>query len=249
MPSERSQSWFENWFDTPFYHALYKSRDENEAARFLELLLQKLNLPEGARVLDLACGKGRHSQFLNQKGYQVLGVDLSENSISKAKELEGEHLHFRVGDMRLPQGNQEFDAVFNLFTSFGYFESSAENLKTLHSVWQSLKPGGLLVIDFMNSEKAIRTLQPEYRLARSGIEFFITKSIENEIISKKIRFSESGKDYEFEERVQLLTLKDFEAYFSETGFQILQIFGDYSLNPFDSQESDRLILIGQKPSI
>lgn len=246
MPSDCSPSWFENWFDTPYYHALYKSRDEEEAARFLGLLLEKLALPAQSRVLDLACGKGRHALFLSQQGFDVLGVDLSENSISEAKKLESAYLHFQVGDMRVPQGNLGFDAVFNLFTSFGYFETTDENVKTLQAIHQSLKPEGLLVIDFMNSEKAIRTMQPAYHLVRAGIEFFISKTVENQIISKKIRFKDRGKDFEFEERVQLLTLDDFQLYFNQTGFRLLQIFGDYTLQTFDLIQSDRLILIAQK---
>lgn len=246
MTSSSSPLWFEHWFDSHYYHALYTSRDEKEADHFLSQLLEKIHIPKGAKILDLACGKGRHARFLNQSGYDVLGVDLSENSIHAAKKMENEHLHFKTGDMREPQGLAEFDVVLNLFTSFGYFESASENIRTLEAIHQSLKPNGLLVIDFMNSEKAIQTLQPEHHIKREGIEFFITKTIENQIISKKISFTDNHINHAFEERVQLLTLTDFRHYFDQTGFKELDHFGDYHLQPFDSQHSDRLILVAQK---
>ena len=83
--SPKEDNWFASWFDTEYYHILYKDRDYNEAQLFMDNLTQYLNLPEDAKILDLACGKGRHSVFLNELGYQVSGVDLSENSIKQLK--------------------------------------------------------------------------------------------------------------------------------------------------------------------
>ncbi|MBC7524978.1 MAG: methyltransferase domain-containing protein, partial [Flavobacterium sp.] len=116
-----SKTWYASWFDSPYYHILYKDRNYREAQIFMDNLTRYLNLPEKAKVLDLACGKGRHSIYLNQLGFEVTGVDLSENSILEAKKNENESLHFNVHDMRNPF-HQKFDAIFNLFTSFGYFE-------------------------------------------------------------------------------------------------------------------------------
>ena len=123
-------TWYASWFDTPFYHILYKDRDYSEAQEFMKTLTEYLNIPEKGKILDLACGKGRHSVFLNKLGYDVTGADLSKNSISHAKQFENENLNFKVHDMCLPFG-EEFDAVFNLFTSFGYFENEADNLATV----------------------------------------------------------------------------------------------------------------------
>jgi 2-polyprenyl-3-methyl-5-hydroxy-6-metoxy-1,4-benzoquinol methylase len=90
----KSPEWFENWFDSEYYHLLYDNRNHEEADLFVSNLLAFLKLPKGAKVMDLACGKGRHSYFLNASGLDVLGVDLSSNSISEAKEMENESLHF-----------------------------------------------------------------------------------------------------------------------------------------------------------
>ena len=80
--TETSSSWYTSWFDTPFYHILYKDRDYSEAQDFMTNLTEYLNMPEHGTIMDLACGKGRHSVFLNTLGYNVLGVDLSQNSIA-----------------------------------------------------------------------------------------------------------------------------------------------------------------------
>lgn len=246
MSRYKKHEWFEDWFDSDYYHVLYKHRDQTEANQIITNLLKTLELKPGGKVLDLACGKGRHSVYLNEKGFEVTGVDLSANSIHQAKAFENDRLHFKIGDMREPQGKEEFDAVFNLFTSFGYFESAEENLKTLRAIYQSLKPGGKLVIDFMNSTKALATLIPAYSLVRGGISFKIKKTIENQVISKKIYFSDMGKDWAFEERVQALELTDFLNYFNKTAFGMPQVFGDYRLSPYNAMSSDRMIFVIQR---
>lgn len=144
-----TQSWFSSWFDTPYYHILYKDRDDEEAGRFVQNLIRFLELKKGASILDLACGKGRHAMYLNELGYQVTGADLSKNSILCAKRFQNETLRFERHDMREPFG-EKFDAVFNLFTSFGYFDNKEDNLRTVNAIKENLKPNGFAVIDFMN---------------------------------------------------------------------------------------------------
>ena len=118
----QSEDWFKTWFDTEYYHLLYKDRNDAEADVFIKHLFHSLNLKKEATVLDLACGKGRHSLVINELGFNVTGVDLSENSIKEASKCENEKLSFAVNDMRMPLEGQNFDVVVNLFTSFGYFQ-------------------------------------------------------------------------------------------------------------------------------
>ena len=147
----------QNSFLTPFYHLLYNHRDETEAQSFIHKLVDTMGLPQGSSVLDLACGKGRHALYLNTLGYQVTGVDLSPNSIAYAKQFENDHLHFKVHDMCEPF-NKQFDAVFNLFTSFGYFEHEEDDLNTIKAIKADLNDTGFGVIDFMNSPQVIENL-------------------------------------------------------------------------------------------
>ncbi len=235
-------TWYASWFDTPFYHILYKDRDHEEAEAFMHNLTNYLNIPEGGKILDLACGKGRHAVYLNSIGYDVTGVDLSENSIKFAKQFENETLHFAVHDMCKPF-NDRFDAVFNLFTSFGYFENEKDNLNTIKAIKADLNVVGFGVIDFMNSDYVINNLVPEETKTVEGIEFNLKRFVRDGYIIKEISFLHEGDDYKYEERVRAFTLADFEDLFEKAGVYLLDIFGDYKLRKFDAQESSRLIMI------
>src|SRR5690606_16243699 len=137
---------------------------------FTNNLTNYLNLPESGKILDLACGKGRHSVYLNSLGYDVTGVDLSPKSIAYAKQFENDTLHFEVHDMCKPY-NGQFDAVFNLFTSFGYFDKEDDNLNTIKAIKADLNETGFGVIDFMNVEYVIGNLVPEDVKSIHNIDF------------------------------------------------------------------------------
>ena len=235
-------NWYTSWFDTPYYHILYKDRNYREAQLFMDNLTHYLNLPEKAKVLDLACGKGRHSIYLNQLGFDVLGADLSTNSIETAKKNENNNLHFKVHDMRVPF-EEKFDAIFNLFTSFGYFENDEDNLTTLKAIKESLSEYGFAVIDFMNVNQVLNTLVPDETKTVDGIDFHITRYLKDGHIYKEIQFQDQGQDYHFTEKVKALTLTDFENLMEEAGIYLLDLFGDYKLKKFHKTESERLIMI------
>lgn len=241
MQKEKGQ-WFESWFNTPYYHMLYKERDYDEAGEFMTRLTSILQLQQGDQILDLACGKGRHSVYLNRMGFDVTGVDLSTSSIASAKAYENETLHFAVHDMCTPYPKQ-FDAVLNLFTSFGYFENEEDNLRTINAIKEELKPNGHGVIDFLNIEYVRANLVPSEIKTVDGIKFHITREINAKHIIKTIKFTDANKTYEFVEQVRALALKDFRDYFDQAGLNLTSIFGDYQLNDFDLEKSERLILI------
>jgi SAM-dependent methyltransferase len=235
-------NWFASWFDSPYYHILYKDRDFKEAQLFMDNITNYLNLPEDAKILDLACGKGRHSIYLNQIGFDVTGVDLSKNSISEAKKSENDTLHFKVHDMREPF-DQKFDAIFNLFTSFGYFENEEDNLTTLVAIKESLSEYGFAVIDFMNSHKVIENLVADETKTIDNIDFHIKRFHLNGYIYKEIDFEVLGEKFHFTEKVRALTLIDFENLMEKSDIYLLDIFGDYKLKKFHKTESERLIMI------
>lgn len=239
---QNSTEWFTSWFDTPFYHILYKDRDDAEAHAFMNTLTQYLNLPENGSILDLACGKGRHSVYLSTLGYEVTGADLSENSISFAKQFENDHLHFKVHDM-CQSFNKRFDAVFNLFTSFGYFENDEDNLNTIKAIKKDLDVAGFGVIDFMNSSYVIEHLVPEEVKVVDGISFFLRRYEQDGYIIKDIDFSHEGNDYSFQEKVRAFTLSDFVTLFEQADVHLLDVFGDYKLNKFKPGMSERLVMI------
>ncbi len=245
MPSKQP-CWFEHWFDSPYYHLLYKHRDEDEAQFFIDNLVKKLALNKGAKILDLACGKGRHAIHMNNLGYDVIGIDLSEESISIAKKAENETLAFFVHDMRELYWADHFDCVLNLFTSFGYFDEESDNLKTLQSVHDGLKPGSVLVIDFMNVAKALRELIAAEIITVEDAEFHINRTVKDDFLIKNIEVRKGGTIQHFMEKVHLLHLDHFKKYFAETGFDIINLWGNYSLEDFNAETSERLIIVGRK---
>lgn len=245
VPMEKSE-WFETWFDTKYYHTLYKNRDNKEAEQFISNLISLLKIPQGSKVLDLACGKGRHSLTLYTHGYHVLGVDLSPSSIEQASYFENENLSFQVHDMRQIIPNQQFKGIFNLFTSFGYFDSVEDNLRVLISMHEMLEEDGVLVIDFMNATKVVSQLVTEEVKVVDDITFNITRKFDGNHIFKYIQFSADGEEKKFMERVQALKLNDFQKLLESVGFVITDTFGNFELKPFNEQDSDRLILIAKK---
>ncbi|WP_452224758.1 class I SAM-dependent methyltransferase [Lacinutrix chionoecetis] len=235
-------TWYASWFNTPFYHILYKDRDYAEAESFMQNLTNYLNIPENGKILDLACGKGRHAIYLNKMGYNVTGVDLSENSIAYAKQFENETLKFEVHDMCKPY-HEQFDAVFNLFTSFGYFTNEEDNLNTIKAIKADLNDTGFGVIDFLNSNYIIDNLVTENTKVVEGIAFNQKRYVENGYIIKDISFTAENQEFKFQERVRAFTLEDFEVLFDNAGVHLLDVFGDYKLNKYHKNNSERLILI------
>ena len=238
----KPKKWYASWFDSPYYHILYKERNYREAQLFMDTITHYLNLPEKAKVLDLACGKGRHAIYLNQLGFDVVGADLSENSIAEATKNTNDTLHFQVHDMREPY-DEKFDAIFNLFTSFGYFENEADNLKTLVAIKESLSEYGFAVIDFMNVNQVIENLVAEETKIVDEITFHIKRSHVDHFIIKEIDFEDEGETYHFTEKVSAFTLDDFQSMMDEAGIYLLDTFGDYKLKKFHKKDSERLIMI------
>ena len=238
----QTTNWFESWFDTEYYHILYKERNDEEAQLLMDNLTHYLNLPEEAKILDLACGKGRHAIYLNSLGFDVTGADLSENSIAEASKFTNDKLHFKVHDMREPF-EEKYDAIFNLFTSFGYFDDDADNYKTIKAIHNSLTETGFAVIDFMNVDYVLENLVPNEIKTVDGIDFHIKRYLKDGHIYKEIDFEDKGEKFHFTEKVQALRLADFEQMMEEAGIFLLDIFGDYKLRKFYKTQSERLIMI------
>ena len=238
--------WFAEWFDTPFYHILYKSRGKYEAQKFIDNLADKLNFSSDWQYCDMACGKGRHAIYLNSKNFDVTGLDLSPNNIWHAQFAENEKLKFHKHDIRDTFRPAYFDVMLNLFTSFGYFENQAENQKAVKAMSDSLKTDGILILDYMNSRKAIEGFSSHYEKNVDGIQFSIHKKIELGFIFKNISFENEGKKHQYQERVKLLFLEDFKHFFQASDLALIDVYGDYELNPYQDLASDRMIMVCKK---
>lgn len=239
------KEWFGEWFDSPYYHILYRHRDKEEAEYFIDNLLAYLNPEKDAKMMDLACGKGRHSIYLNKKGYYVTGLDLSPSNIEYARKYSNDRLVFNVHDMREVYHEQKFDYIFNLFTSFGYFETKEEHRRTIKAIKGSLKPGGYFVLDFLNPYVVINELIEEEVKRLEGIEFHIKRYVENGYIIKRIEFYDEGERFNFYEKVKTIRRREFEEFFKEAGLKLKHTFGSYELDDYHPERSQRLIFITQ----
>lgn len=238
------EEWFSEWFNTPYYHILYKDRDDKEAEFFIDRLVQHLNPDPNTLFLDLACGKGRHATYLNSLGYIVDGCDLAEASILEAKKKENSNLNFFIQDMRLPT-EKKYDCILNLFTSIGYFEDFEDNSKTFASISKSLNENGIFVIDFLNAAKVKEEMVGYQEKEIEGLLFKISKKVEDRNIVKTIEFEADARNHHYEEKVTLLEKSDFIHFANQSNLKLIAELGDYELNPL-SDKSDRLILIFQK---
>jgi len=241
-----NNNWFKDWFNSPYYHLLYKNRDHNEARNFIVHLFNHLQPKINAKILDIACGKGRHAVQMNKLGYNVDAFDLSENSIKAAKEFENDSLHFYVNDIRTPLKLNNYDYCFNLFTSFGYFVHEKDNYKAIKAIANSMSKNGVFVMDFMNTSKVTKKLIPVEKKVVDDVIFNITRKVDNDFIVKKIEFTDKGQTYQYEEKVKIISLASFKDYFNAAGLKLTTTFGDYNLSSFDVTSSDRLIMIVEK---
>ncbi len=244
------KAWFKDWFNSSYYHLLYQNRDDNEAQAFIERLIAYLKPKDNATMLDVACGKGRHSKVLADMGFDVTGIDLSEASIEEAMLDESDTLHFFQHDMRLPFRINYYDYAFNFFTSFGYFKTQREHNNAIRSITQSVKTNGLFVIDYLNVQYISDRLEKSFTKVIDNVQFEVTKWEDANHFFKKIQITESGVsndlDHSYTERVAKFTLADFGRMLTEYGTEVIEVFGDYNLGIYDAKTSPRLIIIAKR---
>lgn len=235
--------WFEGWFGED-YLRIYQHRDETEAEHVIDLIARFLGGRDIRSVLDLGCGAGRHSKALCERWWTV-GLDLSAALLRIARREISDAPYVRADMRELPFAPESFDLVVNLFTSFGYFEDDRENERVLLCVCDVLRPGGTLVIDFLNASQVRSDLVPYDERVENGITIEQTRAIspDDRFVEKTIRLRERGKEYI--ERVRLLTPRDLERMLEVAGFTIVDRIGDYAGAPW-SEVSPRTILFASR---
>lgn len=251
------KEWYKAWFNSPFYHKLYFEHDEKEAQKIILRLLDYLKPKAGSRILDVACGRGRHSRFLASKGFDVTGIDLSFDSIEYARQfeekdffVEKENLHFYQHDMRLPMWSNYFDLALNFFTSFGYFATRREHDDTIRTIATSLKPESYLLFDYLNVHFVEERLVHDEIKILGETKYEIHRWMDEDHFYKKIIVTDPSLDSpkEFTEKVAKLSLGDFTDMFSFQNLQVTDVFGDYQLNGYDVKKTPRMIVVGRKIS-
>ncbi|MFC4076098.1 methyltransferase domain-containing protein [Salinithrix halophila] len=238
------------WYEESFgedYMLVYRHRNRVNADREIREAARWIGLGEGDEVLDLCCGTGRHSISLSKLGCRVTGIDLSRVLLDEAVlSSEGLDIRYVRGDMRdLPFPDGSFDAVVNLFTSFGYFVEDAENGKVLSEIRRVTRPKGRFLIDFLNRETVKKTLVPESERIEEGIRIREERWIDGEFVRKKITLSDEKRDRTYQERVKMYTRSQMEAMMESAGLWVERVKGDFDGNPYSEMESPRMIFTGR----
>jgi len=234
--------WHLDWFNSPFYHQLYKERDYSEATYFMNNLISRLQIDKNSSILDLACGRGRYSLYLSNIGYKVTGIDISKENISEAKKNKSDKLNYILHDMRQPL-NQKFDLILNLFTSFGYYQEDKDNISIIRSIKSNLNNEGKAVIDFLNIDYVLDNLIKYEEKTVDQTKFVINRYLENNLLIKDITIDSNNKQYKFQEKVKAYRVKDFLTMFKDCNIELKEKFGDYHFNSFNKDSSPRLIMV------
>lgn len=241
--------WFKDWFNTQEYLNVYQHRNESDAEDHIKLILGNVKIPSGAKILDMACGAGRHAIILARKNFHLTAVDLSENLISIAEQSaqnENLKINFVQSDIRKYETNDKFDLIINLFTSFGYFESDEENYAVLQKAYHLLVENGFFVLDFFNSEFLRQNLVEFSEENLGGAEIHQYRKIKNNRVTKKIVITKNGKLSTYEESVRMFSKDEIVNAIQNIGFDIYKTFGDFLGSEFDKLSSPRLIMICKK---
>ena len=241
--------WFESWFESEEYLKVYKHRDEREALQLVESIISITNIKNKSKILDLACGAGRHSIEFAKKGFLLTAVDLSENLLNNAKvnaqnaEVDIDFIRADIRDFYI---DDKFDLVLNLFTSFGYFESDEENFKVFKSAYDHLNENGFFIIDYFNKKYLEENLIPNSSLRIEDGEIIQKRRIEKGRVIKDIIIKKNGNEKYFKESVKIYSLDEIKSKLELTKFNIKDIYGSFDRSKFDESLSNRIIIIAQK---
>jgi SAM-dependent methyltransferase len=235
-----------DWFNSSYYQLLSEEENEQQAL-FIDELLKRLQPQKNSRMLMTACGTGKYSKVIADKGFDVTGVDYSFKNIHQAKSLESENLHFFQHDLRLPFWINYFDYAFNLFGKFGYFNTLREHDNSIRSIAQSLLPNCLFILDYINVHFEEANIENEQEKNLGDVHFIFEMTDNEETFSRhiKVRDAESTKEV-FTETIQKFSIGDFTDMFAYQGLQVQEVYGDYEFNHYDIHKSPRLILIAEK---
>ncbi len=241
--------WYKDWFASEDYLDVYHHRNSEDADKLFTLILGNTNLRKSAKVLDAACGAGRHSLKFAENGFEVDGFDLSDTLLKIAKKEANYRnlpISFYRADLRNFSSDKEFDLVVNLFTSFGYFDTDEENFEFPLNAFKMLKKNGYYVLDYLNKLYVEQNLVASSEKNVNGKEIFEKRRIEKGRVIKNICISKRNEKYEYLESVKLYSKDEIISEFDKIGFSVKEVFGNYLGKPYEKNTSERCIIIFQK---
>lgn len=241
-----------NWFQSAFqseYAEVYQHRDLAQVAREVRFAKGALEIGPDDRILDLACGEGRHSRILIEEGFDVCGCDYSLDLLRKAhsSSSDGFARHIHWCDMRsLPYPNSTFDRVLNFFTSFGYFESDSENQDVLVEVRRVLRQGGLFLLDFFNVPRVRKELRPFTEREINGLRIRERRAFvaSTRRLEKKVWIAGEGIERSYTESVRAYNQAELTNLLIKVGFKVNEYSGNFAADRY-SERSERLIIVAE----
>jgi SAM-dependent methyltransferase len=247
--------WYKDFFNK-WYLELYQDNPRFKASyikKEIAFIKRVLDLPKGAKILDLCSGHGRHTIPLAKAGYQMTALDLSKKALNILRnEAKKQGLDIRIvySDMRKIPFQNEFDAVINMFTSFGYFTSDKENFRVLDQVVKSLKPKGKFLLDLRNRDFHLKHFQPKdwYKTK----DYFVLEERKfnpktNQSLVKLIIIDKNGKIHTDKYEVKFYSLAEIRKMLKKAGFnKIIKLYGSTTETKKFTPESRRLVVLAQK---
>ncbi|HEX7213480.1 MAG TPA: class I SAM-dependent methyltransferase [Methylomirabilota bacterium] len=249
---KRRPEWFTRFFDTAYVAQLREEKSAADTRAEVDFLVRRLRLPRGARILDVPCGYGRHAAGLARRGYVVTGVDLSRAMIAEGRRrfTEGPRLRLRRADMRRIDFHAEFDAVVNLYTSFGYF-TPAENARVLRRMARALKPGGRLIVD--HRDPVYDAAVPGRLWYRAGRRRFILEHRRfhrrTGIVDTTQLVLTAGRRRAVQRhfRIQEFSLARWRGMLRRVGLRLLGAYAGYDGRRYRPGATGRLIVVAERP--
>ncbi len=245
-----------NWFDDDHFWEIFapmmftEQRWANAPIEIDRVLTLLSGIYPGSAILDLCCGPGRHSLELKRRGFRVTGVDRTELFLEEARRRaheEGLAVEFVQDDMRRFTRPAAFHAALSMYTSFGYFPEEADNRKVLENIYQSLKPGGVLLMEMMGKEILARIfLQNDWQSLEDGY-FLEDRKVLNDWSWMENRWIilRNGEKHEYLVSHWIYSARELTTMLKESGFSQVEIYGDLEGAPYN-QTAKRLIALARK---
>lgn len=242
------RDWTPGYFGSTYLKAYHQDPLTKAQVDGIERLL---GLTPGTRVLDLCCGYGRHSLEITRRGYEVVGFDLSSTLLERARReaaREGLRVRFVQGDMRALPFTSEFDVVVNLFTSFGYFDDRADDLKALRGAARALRPGGRLLMDLLNKEWLVRHFEPRFwdeTPAGAVLNDLVFDFPTGRLRNTRILIPARGPRRRLVSSIRIYTLAEIVHLLREAGLAFATAYGGFSGEAY-GMDTFRMIVIAEK---
>lgn len=246
--------WYLEFFEDDYLKTYGDLLTEEQTTNETNFIEANLDLKKGAEILDLCCGEGRHSIALASRGYRVTSLDLSPDYLRTANEMANERgvsIKTVLADMRESRFFDQFDAVINMFTAFGYLESETEDLKVLDSASRALKPGGKLLLDTINREWVMaNNISTEWRTDDNGTVHLESREMDLETSLNHVTFTtidtKGNRDSSVGHHIRMYTLTEMINMFQAVGLKYQGVYGGFDGESY-SRNCKRMIVVGKKP--